>query len=332
MQEMIMKYIRVFVAFCFISLAHNVQAQFESPFLEKVDSFLVKLQKTNTDTNYIVRPNARMTLKLYGNLSGANIFVRKNHGEENAYSANVGAQLKGTIAASVNYRGISLGMSFNPAHMFDWSSDFEINVNSYGNKFGADFIFHRSNSFSGNMKFDGSTREVESGQVKHQSINANFYYVFNNKRFSYPAAFTQSYLQKRSAGSWMAGVSYLDLRTENTITNPEMPDVIKAKMIGLGGGYGYNWVLPNDWLVHASGLPTLVVWQNMNFHDDVKKDRFPLKAPNLLTTVRLAAIHYFDNKFMGITVVVNHSHLGQHQSRTMEFLKWRARFLVGLRF
>jgi len=327
-----MKNIRVFATFCFLLLAHSMQAQFESPFLEKVDSFLVKLQKTNTDTNYIVRPNARMTLKLYGNLSGANMFVRKNHGEYNAYSANVGAQLKGTIAASVNYRGISLGMSFNPAHMFDWSHDFEINVNSYGNKFGADFIFQRSNSFSGTMKYNGAYRDVESGQVNQQSINANFYYVFNNKRFSFPAAFTQSYLQRRSAGSWMIGASYLGLKTEFGITDSDIPDVIKAKMIGLGGGYGYNWVLPNDWLVHASALPTLVVWKSMNLHDDVKKDRFPLQVPNVLTTVRLAVVHYFDNKFMGVTVVVNHSHLGQHLSRTMEFLKWRARFLVGLRF
>ena len=35
----------------------------------------------------------------------------------------------------------------------------------------------------------------------------NLYYIFNNRRFSYPAAFSQSTNQRRSAGSFIIGFS-----------------------------------------------------------------------------------------------------------------------------
>lgn len=46
-----------------------------------------------------------------------------------------------------------------------------------------------------------------------QVLNLTGYYTFNHRRFSYPAAFTQSYIQRRSAGSWLAGISYQSSRT-----------------------------------------------------------------------------------------------------------------------
>ena len=39
-------------------------------------------------------------------------------------------------------------------------------------------------------------------------FNISAYYVFNDKRFSFPAALLQNYHQLRSAGSWLAGLSF----------------------------------------------------------------------------------------------------------------------------
>lgn len=332
MSDVTKKYIWVGFLLCFLWLPVGAQAQFDSPFMQRMDSLLIKMQRTNTDTNYIVRPRARLTLKLLFNLSGANMFARKNYKEKNSVSAHVDSQLKRTIAASVNYRGLALSMSFNPAHFFNLYHDFEINLNSYGNKFGADFIYQRSSSFSGRMNAGGETTHIESGKVKQRSVDANFYYVFNNKRFSFPAAFTQNYIQKRSVGSWMVGASYLGLDTNMGLTDGEIQNLIKAKMLGVGAGYGYNWVFHRRWLLHFSTLPTLVVWQNTNFDDDVEKNSNPFYIPNVLITGRIAAIHYFENKFFGVTIVMNHNHLGQHMEHAMDFFKWRTRFLVGVRF
>ena len=48
----------------------------------------------------------------------------------------------------------------------------------------------------------------------------NLYYIFNHRRFSYPAAFSQSTIQRRSAGSPFVGhwlyTAYLNCRLEQT--------------------------------------------------------------------------------------------------------------------
>ncbi|WP_300852719.1 DUF4421 family protein [uncultured Bacteroides sp.] len=43
--------------------------------------------------------------------------------------------------------------------------------------------------------------------LRSRRLQANGYWVLNHHRFSYPAVFTQSYLQKRSCGSVVLGLS-----------------------------------------------------------------------------------------------------------------------------
>ena len=40
-------------------------------------------------------------------------------------------------------------------------------------------------------------------------LTLNAYYAFNGRRFSYPAVFSQSWMQKRSCGSLMLGASFM---------------------------------------------------------------------------------------------------------------------------
>lgn len=327
-------------AFCllltFISCVTDTFAQ--SKLLHKVDSLLILFQKTNTDTNYIVRPEGKLTLRLLNNLSGASVIaIQRGSGGSKRDFAHLRSDMKETIAASVNYRGVSLSLSVNPGHLFDWYHDLELNVNSYGNKMGMDFIFQSSRTFQGEVNSGKDSHYVLKGAVRQQTITADYYYAFNHRRFSYPAAFTQSFLQKRSSGSWMVGASYLDLHLTmdemNNLTGIGIPSKLKARQFGIGAGYGYNIVASHRWLFHLSALPTIVIWKNMNLHDyEVQNSSQMLYLPNMLTVGRFAAVHYFRNQFAGITAVINHSHLGQSDNRMMENIKWRARLFYGIRF
>ena len=49
------------------------------------------------------------------------------------------------------------------------------------------------------MSFDGVESTVKG---------FNIYYIFNHRRFSYPAAFSQSTTQRKSAGSPLIGIGY----------------------------------------------------------------------------------------------------------------------------
>ena len=56
----------------------------------------------------------------------------------------------------------------------------------------------------------------------------NLYYIFNNRRFSYPAAFSQSTNQRCNAGSFIAGFS---VSTHNlNFDYTKLPEIIQETM------------------------------------------------------------------------------------------------------
>ena len=107
-----------------------------------------------------------------------------------------------------------------------------------------------------------------------KTLNVNAYYAFNNRRFSYPAAFSQSYIQRRSAGSFLLAASgmWQDVNLGDQSSGVEE---LKLKMtnIGIGAGYGYNFVPYKGWLLHISALPTFIVYNHatMTYGDDHMK-------------------------------------------------------------
>lgn len=162
------------------------------------------------------------------------------------------------------------------------------------------------------------------------------YYTFNHRRFSFPAVFNQSYIQRRSAGSWLAGLSYQggSIRTNEDLMarNPNAPEVhINIGHVGIGGGYGYNLVLGKKWLLHFSALPTFVVY-NRNYFT-VKGERKKAKHMrfNMLFNERAAIVHNFSSRyFAGVTLVMNNS-IFDDEAVVVNQNKWRARAFFGVR-
>ena len=306
--------------------------------LLKADSILASFQKVTTDTNYIVRPKNRLTIRLLSNFSGARFkLVERERGQENEV-LDLRSDMKWTLTSSINYRGLNVALSVNPGHIFDWYHDLEFNINAYGNKMGADLIFQRADDVGGVQTLDNYKAEIPEDMLTTTTWDANFYYVFNHRKFSYPAAFTQTYIQKRSAGSFIAGASFesvaMDIGKKWRILEDEDYRVMDTKMLGVGVGYGYNFVPTSRWLVHLSALPTIIIWKDLSMDSDGYSSRgsHPLSLPNMLITGRISIVHYFDNQFAGLMAVVNHSHLGQSGSDMVDHFKWRVRLFYGIRF
>lgn len=158
------------------------------------------------DTMYVARPNGRWTIKLRGNISGAKTVAEGNNVGK-PYRGEVKADYRGTMSVSVAYRGISLGLAFTPAKLAGRNKDFEFNMNSYGNKFGFDVAYLSSKTYKGKLEYGDEDIELSKGLTSQKALNLNAYYAFNGHKFSFPAAFSQSYVQRRSAGSFLLGVS-----------------------------------------------------------------------------------------------------------------------------
>ena len=168
-------------------------------------------------------------------------------------------------------------------------------------------------------------------------FNVVAYYCFNSRRFSFPAAFNQSYIQRRSAGSWLAGLSYQggSIRTNEELKarNPNAPDVtINVGHIGIGGGYGYNLVLGRKWLLHLSVLPTFVFYNRNDLTINNESRHAGRMRFNMIFNERAAVIYNISPRyFVGTTLVMNNS-LFDDKVVIVNQNKWIVHTLFGVRF
>ena len=327
---------RLIVVVMLLSLGMTAAAQSRREQMrEKVDSILSsRYYKTSYDTNYVVRPEGKMTLKFRLNQTGNSLHAK---GTVNGiYSkADLHTSHKTTVAVAASYRGIALGLAVNPAKLSGAYKDYEFNLNYYSSRLSLDASYQRSSTLAGDIERNGIQR-LENGDLSMKVLNLAGYYTFNHHRFSYPAAFTQSYVQLRSAGSWLAGFSYQggSIRTTDELKerNPNAPDTrIYIGHFGIGGGYGYNWVLGKKWLLHFSSLPTFVVYNRNNFTVNGERKKAKRMRFNMLFNERLAVVRNFSPRFFaGATLVMNNS-VFDDDVVVVNQNKWRARAFLGVR-
>ena len=302
---------------------------FAQSLLLRVDSTLTQnYRKGNIDTAYLVRPTTKWTVTARMNVSGTKI---KTEGIADGphFRSEMQANRKATLCLAVNYLGVSLSAALNPAKLLGKYRDYEINFNSYGKRFGFDFIYQDAHNFTGWHDTDGQQRiELPAGLLTVKTLNLNAFYVFNSRRFSYPAAFTQSYIQRRSAGSFLLAASG---QGQHATLDWEQEMQLKMTNIGIGAGYGYNYVPSQGWLLHVSALPTFIVYSNtsMTFGDT----RVPLHYhfPEVIITGRGAVIRQWGNRFLGLSMVFNFTNIGYEESLAVHNIKWRVRTFFGLR-
>ena len=320
------------------STAMTVAQNHDQQVRAQVDSALAARyfrNKGNIDTSYITRPRTKWTIVARLNVSGTKI---ESEGTDNGnhFKSEMKADYKSTLSVGVSYLGFSLNASLNPAKMMGKYRDYELNFNSYGKRFGFDIIYQDAHNFTGWHDTDGMERiELPEDMLTVKTLNVNAYYAFNSSRFSYPAAFSQSYIQRKSAGSFLLAVSgqgqhaNLNVR-EDVGWAQEMH--LKMTNIGIGAGYGYNYVPSENWLLHISALPTFIVYSKTSM--TIGDTRVPLHYhfPEVIITGRGAVVHQWSNKFMGLSMVFNFTNIGYKESLTVHNIKWRARTFFGIRF
>ena len=307
----------------------TVPARAQSIF-RRIDGMLSRHYfKGDIDTTYITRPTTKWTITARINESGTKI---KTEGTDNGqhFKSEMEANRKATLSVGVSYLGISLSTSLNPAKLMGKYHDYELNFNSYGRRFGFDIVYQDAKNFTGWYDQEGMERiELPDGMLSVKTLNLNAFYVFNGRRFSYPAAFSQSYIQRRSAGSFLLAVSGMG---QHAFLDWDQDIHLKMSNIALGAGYGYNYVPGKGWLLHISALPTFIVYSNtsMTFGDT----RIPLNYhfPEVIITGRGAIVRQWSNKFIGMSMVFNFTNIGHMENLAIHNIKWHVRTIFGVRF
>ena len=113
-------------------------------------------------------------------------------------------------------------------------------------------------------KYKGSIKNFNG--LKRLAYGVDAYYFFNNRRYAQAAAYCYSKYQKRSAGSWIAGINLqhrdmsFNVDEFPQIVRDQLPeDVVMPRFLYndycLMVGYGYNWVISKSWLFNVTVAP-----------------------------------------------------------------------------
>ena len=164
--------------------------------------------------------------------------------------------------------------------------DYELNLNCYRHRFGFDIVYQDAKNFTGWYDQEGMERmELPDGMLKVETLNLNAYYAFNSRRFSYPAAFSQNYIQRRSAGSFLMAASSMGQRAALGL-GQEQELQLKTVNISIGAGYGYNYVPGKGWLLHISALPTAIIYSRASITLGDDRVRMHYHFPEFIITSR----------------------------------------------
>ena len=170
------------------------------------------------------------------------------------------------------YRGYGIGYQSNVAG--DKGST--LSLGATGGNYGLNVRFHRFQTDNPKVHYEGDFIQ-DDGQIVHEcetfqrellspirvhTLIADGYYLLNGRHFSYSAAYDQSAIQLRSAGSLMVGamyyyshVNYADDQNADFILLMNNIGHVRQWQAGVGLGYAYNWVPARGWLVSAAFMP-----------------------------------------------------------------------------
>ena len=287
----------------------------------------------NIDTSYIKRPSEPWTVKFRANYSFALTGMRgENNGD--SFSGLWASRFRATISAGFVYRGIGISAAINPAKLAGRNKDMEYQLTSYGNRMGFDVIYEAAKTDKGSVTYGGKKYKMPKGTLNRQGLAANFYYAFNGRRFSFPAAFTQSYIQRKSAGSWLVGASaqwrYTKISPQDGL--PFNKATLKSLNFAIGGGYGHNFCIGRRWMLHLSSLPTLVVYDHGNISGDATTTKSKIRFPNFFIANRGAMLYSWKRNFAGASGTLDFSNIGNSKQLELYNMKWRVRLFYGFRF
>lgn len=258
----------------------NAQAMPDSLKTEKRENGFIKafnylFNPGDIDTTYI-SPNRYNYALMLDNFTNYEYYAVSSSNPQNQ-QIRFSPRPRNKIGPYFGWRWIFLGWSIDTDGLFGKQKGkrkgTEFDLSLYSAKLGVDIFYRRTSNDYQIHKVGGFddipanySKDFDGLQVDMKGLN--LFYVVNYRRFSYPAAFSQSTNQRRSAGSIIAGFSisthnldfdYNRLPPEIQETmNPDMKmEHIKYSNISLNLGYAYNWVFARNWLACLSFSPAI---------------------------------------------------------------------------
>lgn len=277
----------------------------------------------NVDTNYISPNKYNLSFMLEHSTWYEHYRLGSTeHGRPQRlnFAPNMGMKL----GIYFGWRWIFLGYTFDIEDLIgknkNKSDKTEMSLNIYSSKFGVDLYYRKTGSDFKLRSSEGFLTNNNDNSIDFNGLRSNIkglnaYWIFNHRKFSYPAVYSQSTNQRKNAGSFMAGFSYsqhtiyfdynlLPANMKNELNSNLRFNKVYYSDYSLGFGYGYNWVFKKNWAANLSLLPGVGFKKaKINDQNDSKNDWIKDIDFNLITR---AGITYNNSKyFIGAALVMH---------------------------
>ena len=187
------------------------------------------------------------------------------------------------VSASIGFWAGYRGTGVSYSHSLVKNAGRYFSFSTTGAKYGLNFRLRRfstdettflgQNYKNGQIVYEESIHDFTDAPVWIRSAYLNGYYVFNGRHYSQAAAYNQSVIQRRSAGSFLVGATWY--QSSFDLSDPKNAVfVIASKNIGrikmhqanIGIGYGYNFVPFRGFVINAMAMPTLSLYNRVKVY------------------------------------------------------------------
>lgn len=219
------------------------------------------------DTNYYETHPESVIMRVYFSRKYTNLELQKgNDAPRVRYISNT--SINTGIGAS--YHGLSLNIAYGfgaKRHDLEKGNTKKLDMQArlYGRKWAVDFYgqFYKGYFLSpkGRGHNDNSSYYIRP-DLKVSLVGLSTYKIFNYKKFTLHQAFVQDEWQKKSAGSFLAGVEayYTDFHGDSALVPSTLSSFydrrgirrVRFVKIGPGAGYAYTQILPLHLYITAS--------------------------------------------------------------------------------
>lgn len=257
------------------------------------------------------------------------------------------------LGAYFGWRWLFLGYTFDIRDIFGEKKENsvanqEFDLSIYTSKIGVDLYYRKTgNNFKIRDLSEKLTQPEEGISNKFNGLDINMkgvnvYYIFNHRKFSFPAAFAQSTEQRRSCGSFKLGFSYTIHKVSfdhallpNTIEE-NISDAMKFNKVhysdyNISFGYSYNWVFKHNWLLGTSFTPAIAYTHSeLENNSSFLKD---LRFHNLnIDFIYRIGLVYNNAKYFGGLSFITHSFNYKKSQFSLNNSFGSINFYVGLNF
>ncbi|MBR0187956.1 MAG: DUF4421 family protein [Prevotella sp.] len=265
-------------------------------FVKKVGTMIDSMSVRGLDRNYIDAPEKPWQIIAKGNVNQTIVSMNADGnilGVDYSARPYLKTQPSQYVGFWAGYRGYGIGYTVNVGG--DKGSNLVFGAT--GGAYGVNVRIHSFDNSNPSINLNSKLLSEEEQKtwddvqlidpIHVRTVIADGYYMFNGKKFSYAAAYDQSVIQKRSAGSLMAGLMYNYTRIDYA---SDLNGDLVYLMHGLGKvklwqgsagvGYAYNWVPARGLLVNVMLMPMVT------FVNKLKVFAYATNVPELMTDDR----------------------------------------------